>query len=241
LRRQIPVIAQWKRVADDRPGFLEIDLVSHSGESAVGHFLWTLSVVDLSTGWTERVPIMGKGQVGVVRALDRIRRQLPFRLRGIHPDTGSEFINYHLVTYCAKHEIAFARSRPYHKNDNPHVEQKNWTLVRRLIGYQRLDTSAQQDWLDGFYLELLRPYANCFQPVMKQLGKEHIGTRTRRLYDVPQTPLRRLLDHHPADADLNKLGDLLQLYTATSPLTLKRRIDRCLAAMPASLGGLASA
>ena len=232
LRRQIPALVGWWK-AEDVPGYLEIDLVSHSGEYAVGTFLYTLSVVDLATGWTERIPVMGKGQTGIVAALDRIREQLPFRLRGIHPDTGSEFINDHLFRYCKVREIAFTRSRPYRKNDNCHVEQKNWTLVRRLIGYQRLDTPAQQAWLDACYTEDLRPFANCFQPVMKQIGKETVEGRTRRLYDTPKTPLRRLLDDYPQHLDLNRLRPLTELYTAVSPLTLKRRIDRHLASRPA--------
>ena len=240
LRRQIPaLVGSWK--AEDVPGYLEIDLVSHSGEYAAGTFLYTLSTVDLATGWTERIPLLGKGQTGVVAGLDRIREQLPFRLRGLHPDTGSEFINFHLFHYCKDRGIELTRSRPYHKNDNCHVEQKNWTLVRRLIGYDRLDTPDQQAWLDAFYSDDLRPFANCFQPVMKLVGKETIGQRTRRLYDTPKTPLRRLLDDYASHVDLNRLRPLTELYTAASPLTLKRRIDRRLAALPVHLGAHESA
>lgn len=238
LRRQIPVIVgRWRDL--DTPGYLEIDLVSHSGEVAVGEWVWTLSVVDLSTGWTERAAILGKGQARVVAALDRIREQLPFRLKGVHPDNGSEFLNAHLVRYCREHEIALSRSRPEHKNDNAHVEQKNWTLVRKLIGYQRLDTPTQREWLDGFYSDLLRPYANCFQPVMKLAKKEVRDGRTIKTYDRPTTPLQRLLDSGAADPD--KVGALVALYTAVSPLTLKRRIDRRLAALPVHLEASTSA
>ena len=234
LRRQIPVIVgRWKE--QDRPGFVEIDLVSHSGEEAVGRFHYTLSVVDLCTGWTERVAIFGKNQEVVVAAMDRVRRQLPFPLLGIHPDNGSEFINHNLFGWCQEKGVLFSRGRPYRKNDNAHVEQKNWTLVRRLIGYGRLDSPGQLAWLDAFYTDLLRPFANCFQACMKQIGRDTSATgRTRRLYDTPQTPLRRLLES--GHADLNKLTDLTALYTEVSPLTLKRRIDRALAAMPLTLG-----
>ena len=244
LRRQIPVIVgQWKEI--DKPGYLEVDLVSHSGEFAVGEWIWTLCATDLSTGWTERVPVMGRGQLAVVAALERIYGQLPFPLLGIHPDNGSEFINYHLVKYCegdaevGRPPIILSRSRPHHKNDNAHVEQKNWTLVRRLIGYQRLDTPEQLVCLDALYTELLRPYNNCFQPVMKLLRKESDGQRTRRIYDRPTSPLRRVLDSGAADPQ--KIGDLIELYTAVSPLNLKRKIDRRLAAMPSALQVTASA
>ncbi|MGH7697862.1 MAG: transposase [Candidatus Dormibacteria bacterium] len=232
LRRQIPVVVgQWQEL--DTPGYLEIDLVSHSGELAVGDWIWTLCATDLSSGWTERMPVMGKGQTRIVAALERIRQQLPFPMLGLHPDNGSEFLNWHLVRWCHQSGVALSRSRPRHKNDNCHVEQKNWTLVRRLIGYQRLDTPSQLQWLDALYNELLRPFNNCFQPVMKLVGKQTVGPRVRRLYDRPTTPLRRVLASGLAEPA--KVQELVQLYTSTSPLTLKRQIDRRLAAMPAAL------
>jgi len=139
---------------------------------------------------------MGKGQTRIVATLEQTRCQLPFAMLGLHPDNGSEFLNWHLVTWCQENGIALSRSRsrsrPEHKNDNCHVEQKNWTLVRRLIGYQRLDTPTQLAWLNSPYTELLRPYNNCFQPVMKLVGKHMAGIRTRKTYDRPTTPLRRV-------------------------------------------------
>ena len=229
LRRQVPVIVgHWREL--DRPGYLEIDLVSHSGEVAAGNWINTICATDLSTGWTERVAVMGKGQVRVLAAIRQIRDQLPFPLLGLHPDNGSEFLNWHLVTFCQAEEIALSRSRPHHQNDNAHVEQKNWTLVRRLIGYQRLDTLPQLDWLNRLYRDQLRPYNNCFQPVMKLMAKESVGQRTIKRYDRPTTPLQRLLDSGAADPA--KITSLVELYTAVSPLTLKRQIDRRLAAMP---------
>lgn len=233
LRREVPVIVgRWREL--DKPGYLEIDLVSHSGEVAAGEWINTICATDLSCGWTERVAVMGKGQLTVTSALDQIRQQLPFPLLGLHPDNGGEFLNWHLVKYCQQAPtVLLSRSRPEHKNDNAHVEQKNWTLVRRLIGYQRLDTPQQLAWLNALYSELLRPYNNCFQPVMKLIGKESVGERTRKLYDRPTTPLRRLLNSGVADAA--RITALVELYTAVSPLTLKRQIDRRLAAMPAVL------
>lgn len=232
LRRQIPVVVgQWKEL--DEPGYLEIDLVSHCGEFATGLWINTLCATDLSTGWTERVAIVGHGQVAVVAAIKQVRAQLPFRLRGLHPDSGAEFINNNLFDYCQAEQIAVSRSRPYHKNDNAHVEQKNWTLVRRLIGYQRLDTPAQLAWLNQLYTDLLRPYNNCFQPVMKLIKKERVDQRIRKIYDRPTTPLQRVLSSGQTDA--TKVRALTELYTLVSPLTLKRQIDRRLAAMPVAL------
>jgi len=239
LRKEVPVVVgKWRDL--DQPGYLEVDGVSHSGEIAAGEWIWTISATDLSTGWTERVPVMGRGQLGVLAAVKRIREQLPFELLGIHPDNGNEFLNWHLIKWCRDEKILISRSRPEHKNDNAHVEQKNWTLVRKLIGYERLDTPTQLEWLDRLYTDLLRPYNNCFQPVMKLLAKEHdVAGHLRKRYDTPTTPLRRLLDSGVADPA--KVKSLVELYTAVSPLTLKRRIDRRLAAMPAALEVAASA
>jgi hypothetical protein len=233
LRREVPVIVgRWREL--DVPGYLEIDLVSHSGEVAAGDWINTICATDLCTGWTERVAVMGKGQETVLAAIDQIRAQLPFLLLGLHPDNGSEFLNWQLVRYCQREpKVMLARSRPDHKNDNAHVEQKNWTLVRRLIGYDRLDTPAQLAWLNTLYTDLLRPYNNCFQPVLKLTGKQVVDGRTRRKYDHPFTPLRRLLDAGAADPV--KITALIELYTNVSPLTLIRQIDRRLAAMPATL------
>jgi transposase InsO family protein len=230
LRHEVPVVVgQWKEL--DRPGYLEVDSVAHSGGGVVGQWIWTISATDISTGWTERVPVMGRTQEPVLAAMQRIRHQLPFPLLGIHPDNGHEFINRRLISWCHDEGIQISRSRPFHKNDNAHIEQKNWTLVRRLIGYQRLDMTSQLNWLDEFYTELLRPYNNCFQPVMKLVGKEHRADRQpRRRYDIPTTPLQRVLAS--GSADLTKVKALVELYSSVSPLTLKRQIDLRLMAMP---------
>ncbi|MEO8744319.1 MAG: hypothetical protein ABI334_07405 [Candidatus Dormiibacterota bacterium] len=229
-RNEVPiVVGQWKEL--DRPGYLEVDSVSHDGGRVAGEWILTISATDLSTGWTERVPVMGSTQEVVLAAMQRIRQQLPFPLLGIHPDNGHEFLNRRLIRWCREEDILMSRSRPFHKNDNAHVEQKNWTLVRRLIGYHRLDTLWQLKWLDDFYTELLRPYNNCFQPVMKLVGVEHRADgRVRKRYDTPTTALERVLAS--GSADLTKVKSLVELYSSVSPLTLKRQIDRRLAAMP---------
>lgn len=168
-----------------QPGYLEIDLVSHSGASATGDFLHTLDAVDIHTGWVERQAVMGKGQQGILEALTTIAQQLPFALRGLDSDNGSEFINGHLVACCAQRGIQFTRSRPYKKDDNAHIEQKNWTHVRKLVGWDRYDTPATQQALNRLYAEL-RLFQNLFQPSMKLARKVRVGARLIRRYEPPQ-------------------------------------------------------
>jgi len=147
---------------------------------APGDWAYTLTLTDICTGWTDLVAVMGKGQRGVLLALDQIRQRLPFTLAGIHTDNGSEFLNAHLIRYCRTHHIAFTRGRPNYKNDNPHVEQKNGSLVRRFAGYHRFDTPELVLWLQDLYDDLC-PYANLFLPVMKlAVPTGHEAGRPRR-------------------------------------------------------------
>lgn len=190
LKHQIPIKTEHWDVA--APGHLEIDLVAHCGPSASGEFIYSLNVTDIHTGWCETRAIMGKCEGNVVTALDDIRRALPFTLASIDSDNGSEFINYHLVGYCKKHNIAFTRSRPYKKNDNAHIEQKNWTHVRRVLGWDRYDTQEQLAAINALYRGPLRLMMNLFQPCVKLLSKERVGSKVRRKYSAPQTPLQRL-------------------------------------------------
>jgi transposase InsO family protein len=143
---------------------------------------------DLETGWSELVPVMSKSQREVMAAFVRLHRQLPFPLLGLHIDNGVEFLNAALIGYCRRHQIQLSRGRPFHSNDNPHIEQKNGHLVRRLLSNFRLDSAEQLAWLDKLYAELLRPYNNCFQPVMHAVGRIQVGERSRRLHDTPRTP-----------------------------------------------------
>jgi hypothetical protein len=204
-----------------QPGYLEIDLVSHSGASAAGEFLHTLDAVDIHTGWVERQAVRGKGQHGILQALTTITQHLPFAVRGVDSDNGSEFINGHLVAFCQARGIQFTRSRPDKKDDNAHVEQKNWTHVRKLVGWDRYDTPAAQRALNALYAEL-RCFQNLFQPSMKLLRKERRGSRLLRRYDQPQTPFERV--RACATADAAPVAALERRFRHTDPFVLAQRI-----------------
>jgi hypothetical protein len=222
LKHQIPIKTdQWDVT---QPGYLEIDLVSHSGASAQGEFLYTLDAVDIQTGWVERQAVLGKGRHGIVAALRAIADRLPFPLRGIDSDNGSEFINDQLWTFCqaAQPPIKFTRSRPYKKDDNAHIEQKNWTHVRKLVGWDRYDSAAALAALNALYAEL-RLFQNLFQPSMKLVRKVRQGSRVRRHYDQPQTPWARLLASGAGDSA--KGAALQRLVARTDPFVLSARID----------------
>ena len=191
LKKSIPIrtFADWQ---EDRPGFLEVDLVAHCGESTDGFYLTTLCSVDIATGWVECMGVWGKSQDRVGGAVHRVSQRLPFPLLGLDSDNGSEFINHHLYDYCQRHGITFTRSRSYKKNDSCHVEQKNWSVVRRLIGYDRYDSKAAFEVLNRVH-SLTRLHANFFQPVMKLVHKTRHGAKVHKIYDTAQTPYQRLL------------------------------------------------
>jgi hypothetical protein len=224
LKHQIPIKAERWEV--QVPGFGEIDLVSHSGDRADGEFIYSLTFTDIHSTWTETRAVLGKSRAFVLEALEDIRKKLPFPMRGIDSDNGSEFINYHLVAYCKAHKIQFTRSRPYKKDDNAHVEQKNWTHVRRLLGYLRYDSEEALALINELYAGDLRLFHNLFLPSVKLMAKKRVGSRLRRIYDFPQTPLDRLLDSK-GRANL-RLAALRALRTRLDPLILSTRIDRAL-------------
>src|SRR5207245_10758391 len=155
---------------------------------------------DIQTTWVETRAVLGKSEIRVQEALDEIRRALPFRLQGIDSDNGSEFINDHLYRYCQAHGIQFTRGRPYKKDDNAHIEQKNWTHVRRLLGYVRYDTEEAREAINDLYRHELGRLQNLFLPSVKLANKERVGSRLRRRYEAPQTPLQRLEASGAADA-----------------------------------------
>jgi hypothetical protein len=222
LKHHIPIKAERWEV--NQPGYTEIDLVSHSGDRADGEFIHTLTVTDIHTGWTESQAVMGKSQAFVVATLEQIRRRLPFELRGIDSDNGSEFINHHLHGYCQTLGIEFTRGRPYKKDDNAHVEQKNWTHVRRLVGYLRYDSPRALAALNELYSGELRQLQNLFLPSVKLMEKTRVGSRLRRRYDTPQTPLDRLLACPGRKAD--RLTALRALRSRLDPFKVSAVVER---------------
>jgi hypothetical protein len=225
LKHMIPIKTDHWEVT--LPGYLEIDLVSHSGSSASGEFIYTLDGVDISTGWVERQAVMGKGQLGIVAALKEIEQRLPFALRGIDSDNGSEFINTHLFEFCQQRpkaaSVQFTRSRPYKKDDNAHVEQKNWTHVRKLLGWDRYDTLQALTMINQLY-ERLRIFQNLFQPSMKLNTKIRKGSHVIRRYDQAATPLERVLKS--SEPPLPQLQALKAMLKNTDPFELSRQIDQ---------------
>jgi hypothetical protein len=208
---------------EEKPGFLEIDLVAHCGETTEGQFVNTLTCVDISTGWIECLAVLTRNKQTVFEAIKTMRTRLPFALLGIDSDNGSEFINDLLFQYCQYQEITFTRSRPYHKNDQAHVEQKNWSVVRRLIGYDRFETEAEWMLLQSIY-EDLRLYANFFQPVLKLVSKETVDKKIIKRYDIAATPYQRILASK--DIQFEVKARLTNLYVQLNPVKLRTSIDR---------------
>lgn len=221
LKSQIPIqtYLPWD---DQVPGFVEIDLVAHCGSSAAGDYAFTLDVTDIATGWTECTAIANKSQEATFEGITRVRASFPFPLKGIDSDNGSEFINYHLLDYCRQTDLSFTRCRAYHKDDQAHIEEKNWDVVRKTVGYDRFRGQATCEQLDRVY-ELLRLYRNCYLPVMRCVGKERIGSRVRKRYDTAMTPFRRAFAAGVLD-DVTRSGLDARLLS-TGPMTLKRQIE----------------
>jgi hypothetical protein len=221
LKHQVPIqtYLPWD---DQKPGFVEIDLVAHCGLTTAGFYVNTLTVVDVATGWTDVTAVWGKGQQAVFEALQAVRARLPFPLLGIDIDNGSEFLNAHLVRYCQREQLTLTRCRPYWKNDQAHVEQKNYSVVRRLIGYDRYDSREALDQLERVYA-IVRPYINGWQPVFKLIAKQRDGAKVTKRYDRPQTPLRRLLASGVLSVE--QQAPAQAHWMATDPLTLRRQLD----------------
>jgi hypothetical protein len=221
LKSCIPIrtFADWQ---EGKPGFMETDLVAHCGESNEGFYLNTLCAVDVFSGWTECLPVWGKGQTRVRQAVHHMKQRLPFLLLGIDSDNGGEFINQCLYRYCHDERITFTRSRSYKKNDSCHVEQKNGQVVRRLVGYDRYSTRAAFECLGRVY-DLIRLYVNFFQPTMKLISKSRHGARVYKVYEGALTPYQRLLK----DSVLTetKKTELAAVYQGLDPARLLKQIN----------------
>lgn len=220
LKHQVAIrtFAEWN---ESQPGFVEIDLVSHGGGDERGDFCQTLNVTDVASGWTEAIAVRNKAQVWVFQGLTQIRARLPFALRGIDSDNGGEFINHHLASYCERENITFTRSRPYRKNDNCYVEQKNYTVVRKTVGYMRHDSEKELELLNRLY-DYLRLYTNYFLPSMKLRQKTRLGSKVVKRYAAPQTPYQRLLEAAAVERHVKRR--LREQYDALNPAQLKREI-----------------
>lgn len=223
LKKHIPIrTSSWD---EKRAGYCELDTVAHCGGSADGEFANTLTLTDVLTGWTELEAVMGKAQKRIKTALDTSSKRLPCPLKGIDPDNGGEFINWQLYQYCVERKIDFTRGRPYKKNDNAHVEQKNWTHVRKIMGYDRIEEDRFVNLMNDLYRNEFRFYMNFFQPVMKLIDKKRVGAhgeKIKRVYDVPKTPYQRVLDCPEVSPEAKE--KLRRIYEGLNPAHLRRTI-----------------
>lgn len=223
VKSSIPIrITDWDT---SKIGFMEMDTVAHNGGEPSGEFIYSLDMVEIYSGWAEQYAVMGKGEQGIKNAIDNIKADLPFKLLGLDSDSGSEFINWHLVKYCEAIDIFFTRSRPNHKNDNAYVEQKNYTHIRKWLGYGRYDTNKQLKLINDLYRNELLLFNNFFRPVMKIVSKEKINNSvSRKKYDTAKTPYQRLMESNQVSKE--EKSKLESLYLSLNPVQLKKDIDK---------------
>ena len=223
LYQKIPIKLsdEWNR---SQLGNIQTDLIEHCGQSARGEYINTISNTDIASGWWEGEAIMGRGQIPTQEGLQRARKRFPFKWKEIHSDNGTEYINAHLFRYTEKERLGFSRSRPNKKNDNCFVEQKNWTHVKKYVGYSRYDTKEEREILQDLYDNELRLYKNFFQPVIKLISKERIGGKIHRKYDIVKTPYQRVIESKEVPEE--KKQELKKIYQSLNPAQLKRTIDR---------------
>lgn len=220
---------------EDSPGWCETDTVAHGGDSAAGQFIYSYNFVDIYSSWTEIVASMGKGEKATVDGLSAVRQRFPFPILGIDSDNGGEYINAHLYRYCVDEHLYFTRSRPYKKNDNAHVEQRNWEAIRKIVGYARLDTKEQLELLNELYSGPLSLYLNYFQPTRKRKIKlvDTVSGKSRKSYFEAKTPYQRLLDS-PDVSD--EVKDMLQSeYKILNPVKLLAEIRSLIAKLNKTL------
>lgn len=221
LKSSVPIrITNWDTAII---GFMEMDTVAHCGDVLSGEFVYSLDMVEIATGWSEQIAVMGKGEAGIVKAIEEIKQGLPFELKGLDSDTGSEFVNWHMVRWCKENNLSFTRSRPYYKNDNAYVEQKNYTHIRKWLGYRRYDNGKQLKLINDLYRNELRQFNNFFLPVMKIKSKEKVNNSVcKKTYDIAQTPYQRIMrsNHIPPETKHR----LQKLYESLNPVKLKEAI-----------------
>ncbi len=222
LKSQIP-IRTWSDWSDEEPGYCEMDLVHHCENDTSGEYLHTITVTDVVLGWTENEALRNRSEKSVELAVESIRARMPYPIRGLDSDSGAEFINAIMLRYCRTHGIVFTRSRPYKKNDQCKVEQKNWSVVRQNVGYNRFEGEEARRILSAFYREL-RLMVNFVQPSLKLVSKERVGARIRKKYDVAKTPCRRALEH-PCVSEAAKAA-LTEFRATVNPARVAREIVR---------------
>ncbi len=223
IKKQIPIKTnQWD---ETRPGFIEADTVAHCGSSVAGAFVYTVNTVDIATGWTEPRAIWGKGEKSAFEAIRSIEEAFPFKLLGFDSDNGSEFINWHLYKYFTRRKlpVEYTRSRSYQKNDNAHIEGKNWTHIRQYLGYQRFDKPQIVDMLNDIYKNYWSLFFNFFIPSSKIISKQRTGSKIIKRHDAPRTPLDRLLESYAIP--MTKKKSLIALRKSLNPFELKSIIQ----------------
>jgi hypothetical protein len=222
IHQLIPIKTdQWD---EKRTGFVELDLVAHYGTSAAGDYINTLNMVDIATGWDSLRAVWGKGEANTFKAMREIELTLPFKIKGFDSDNGKEFLNYNLLKYF-KHRpepVNHTRARAYNKNDNTHIEEKNWTVVRQYIGYDRLDNPLQLEILNDLYRGDLNYFINYFLPSVKLISKERLGSKIKKKYDKPKTPFQRLFESK--DINEEKKIELLRIFNKLNPFELQQNI-----------------
>lgn len=222
LKRQIPI--RQGRWNETEPGWLEGDTVAHCADDPSGQFIYSYNFVDIATGWCEVVPVMGKGERATVSSLELVQKRFPFAIRGLDSDNGGEYINHHLWRYCRRRAIEFTRSRPYEKNDNAHVEQKNYTAIRQMVGYYRYDNTEQLALMERLYSESLRLLRNYCIPTRKRKSCEYdpLTGKTRKHYYESKTPFQRVMQHPSVPTHTKNL--LQSEYNKLNPVTLQAEV-----------------
>ena len=223
LRKQIPIKTdQWNEF---KPGFVEADTVAHCGDKIEGDYANTVNLVDIASGWTEQAASWGKGEIGVLAGLKDMEARIPFPILGFDADNGGEFINHHLMHHFADRvkPVQFTRSRPYHSDDNAHIEQKNWTHIRQWFGYHRLDKRKIVDMMNDLYRTEWRLYHNFFQPSTKLIEKKVIASKTVKRYDKPKTPYERVLESKDVDPSVKR--SLKEQFETLNPFQLRKAME----------------